>query len=105
MSPLTRKAQSLKFESKIPWSIGRRPKKPWKAQEGHLEDGNRKSQLKAQNVESQAKWQRRARKSSDEQEKLKINTEAQKSKKSPKAAQKLKINTPPWNQLPLTLSM
>jgi hypothetical protein len=32
--------------------------------------------------QSQAKWQRRARKSSDEQEKLKINTEAQKSKKS-----------------------
>jgi hypothetical protein len=39
MSPLTTKAQSLKFESKIPWSTARRPKKPRKAQEGHLEDG------------------------------------------------------------------
>jgi hypothetical protein len=33
--------------------------------------------------------------SSDEQETLKINTGAQKSKKSSKTAQKLKINTPP----------
>jgi hypothetical protein len=39
MSPLTIKAQSLKFESKIPWSTARRPKKLRKAQEGHLEDG------------------------------------------------------------------
>jgi hypothetical protein len=27
------------FESKTPWSTGRRPKKPRKAQEGHLEEG------------------------------------------------------------------
>jgi hypothetical protein len=39
MSPLTTKAQSLKFKSKTPWSIDRRPKKTRKAQEGHLEDG------------------------------------------------------------------
>jgi hypothetical protein len=39
MSPLTTKAQSLKFESKIPWSTARRPKKPRKTQEGHLEEG------------------------------------------------------------------
>jgi hypothetical protein len=39
MSSLTTKAQSLKFESKTPWSTTRRPKKPRKAQEGHLEDG------------------------------------------------------------------
>jgi hypothetical protein len=32
--------------------------------------------------QSRAKWQRRIKKSSKEQEKLKINTEAQKSKKS-----------------------
>jgi hypothetical protein len=32
--------------------------------------------------------------SSEEQEMLKINTEAQKSKKSSKTAQELKINTP-----------
>jgi hypothetical protein len=36
-----------------------------------------------------------ARKSSEEEETLKINTEAQKSKKSSKTTQKLKINTPP----------
>jgi hypothetical protein len=35
--------------------------------------------------QSQAKWQRRAKKSLEEQEKLKINTEAQKSKKSSKS--------------------
>jgi hypothetical protein len=29
----------LKFESKTPWSTARRPKKPNKAQEGHLEEG------------------------------------------------------------------
>jgi hypothetical protein len=31
--------KSTKFESKTPWSTARRPKKPRKAQEGHLEDG------------------------------------------------------------------
>jgi hypothetical protein len=31
-------AQSLKFESKTPWSITRRLEKPRKAQEGHLEE-------------------------------------------------------------------
>jgi hypothetical protein len=39
MSPLTIKSQSLKFESKTPWSTARRPKKPRKAQKGHLEEG------------------------------------------------------------------
>jgi hypothetical protein len=39
MSPLTIKAQSLKFESKTPRSTARRPKKPRKAQECHLEEG------------------------------------------------------------------
>jgi hypothetical protein len=39
MSPLTTKAQSLKFKSNTPWSIARRPIKPRKAQEGHLEEG------------------------------------------------------------------
>jgi hypothetical protein len=33
------KAQSLKFESKTPWSTTRRPKSQRKAQEGHLEEG------------------------------------------------------------------
>jgi hypothetical protein len=39
MSPLTTKAQSLKFISKTPWSTARRPKKLRKAQEGHLKEG------------------------------------------------------------------
>jgi hypothetical protein len=39
MSSLTIKAQSLKFESKTSWSTARKPKKPRKAQEGHLEEG------------------------------------------------------------------
>jgi hypothetical protein len=39
MSPLITKAQSLKFESKTPWSTARRPKKPRKDQEGHPEEG------------------------------------------------------------------
>jgi hypothetical protein len=38
MSPLTTKAQSLKFKSKISWSKARRHKRPRKAQEGHLEE-------------------------------------------------------------------
>jgi hypothetical protein len=38
MSTLTTKTQSLKFESKTPWSTARRPKKLRKAQEGHLEE-------------------------------------------------------------------
>jgi hypothetical protein len=38
---------------------------------------------------------RKAKKSSKEQEKLKIITETQKSKKNSKSTQKLKINTPP----------
>jgi hypothetical protein len=46
MSPLTTKAQSLKFESKIPWSTARRPKKPRKAQEGHLEEGKSQKSTK-----------------------------------------------------------
>jgi hypothetical protein len=39
MSPLTIKAQSLKFESNTSRSTARRPKRPRKAQEGHLEEG------------------------------------------------------------------
>jgi hypothetical protein len=46
MISLTTKAQSLKFESKTIWSIARRPKKPWKAQEGHLEEGKPQKPMK-----------------------------------------------------------
>jgi hypothetical protein len=48
MSPLITKAQSLKFESNIPWSTARRPKKPRKAQEGHLEEGKPQRPTKGQ---------------------------------------------------------
>jgi hypothetical protein len=50
MTPLTTKAQSLKFESKNPRSTARRPKKPRKSQEGHLEEG--KPQKPANSTES-----------------------------------------------------
>jgi hypothetical protein len=48
MSPLTTKAQSLKFESKIPRSTARRPKKPRRDQEGHLEEGRPQKTSKSQ---------------------------------------------------------
>jgi hypothetical protein len=58
MSPLTTKAQSLKFESKTPWSTDRRPKKPRKAQDGHLEEGKPQKPTKGKKKrQSQAKWQ------------------------------------------------
>jgi hypothetical protein len=83
MSPLTTKAQSLKFESKILWSTARRPKKPRKAQEGHLVEGKlqkltkgKKSGVAKQNGKKEL-------------------GKAQKSKKSSNSTQKLKINTPP----------
>jgi hypothetical protein len=50
MSPLTTKAQSLKFESKNPWSTARRPKKPRKAQQGHLKE--RKPQKPTEGMKS-----------------------------------------------------
>jgi hypothetical protein len=89
MSPLTTKAQSLKFESKTPWSTARRPKTSEKAQQGHLEE--EKSQKPANDMKSEKAKQ-------NDKEEL---GKAQRSKKnsnqgkSSKSAQKLKINTPP----------
>jgi hypothetical protein len=83
MSPLTTKAQSLKFESKTPWGTARRPKKARKAQEGHVEGG--KPQKPAEGTKSGKAKQ-------NDKEELR---KTQKSKKSLKSAQKLKINTPP----------
>jgi hypothetical protein len=83
LSTLTTKAQSLKFKSKSPWSIARRPKKQRKAQEGHLEEGKPK---KPSNGMKSGK----AKKNGKEE-----LGKAQKSKKSSKSVQKLKINTPP----------
>jgi hypothetical protein len=82
MSPFTIKAQSLKFESKTPWSTARRPKNPRKAQECHPEEG--KPQKLANGVKSGKAKQ-------NGKEELR---KAQKSKKSSKSTQKLKINTP-----------
>jgi hypothetical protein len=83
MSPLTTKAQSLKFKSKIPWSTARRPKKASKAQEGHLEEGKPQKPTKG-------KKSGKAKQNGKEEP-----GKAQKSKKSSKSKQKLKINTPP----------
>jgi hypothetical protein len=99
MSPLTTKAQSLKFKSKIPWSIARKPKKPRKAQEGHLEEENpqkpttgKKSGKAKQNGKKELRWAQRSKKGSKSTQNLKRARKAQKQHS-------------PWNQLPLTLSM
>jgi hypothetical protein len=89
MSPLTIKAQSLKFESKIPWSTARRPKKLRKAQESHLEKGKlqkptqgKKSGKANQNGKKELVKAQKSKKSSNSTQKLKIT-------------QNIKINTPP----------
>jgi hypothetical protein len=92
MSQLTTKAQSLKFESKTPWSTARRPKKPRKAQEGHLEEG--KPQKPANGMKS----------GKAKQNGKKELRKAQKSKKSSRSTRKLKINTPPEINSPNTLN-
>jgi hypothetical protein len=81
MSPLTTKAQSLKFESKTPCSTARRPKKPKKAQEGHLEEGK---------LQKPANGMKSGKAKQNGKEELR---KAQKSKKSSKSKQKLKIYT------------
>jgi hypothetical protein len=86
MSPLTIKAQSLKFESKTPWSTARRPKKLTKAQEGHLEKGKLQKPTKGtKSGKVKQNGKERAKKRSEEQEKL-------------KPRQKLKISTKAQNQ-------
>jgi hypothetical protein len=85
MSSLTTKAQSLKFESKIPWSTARRPKKPRKAQEGHLEEGRPQKPTKGT-------------KSGKAKQNGKELRKAQKSKKSSKSTQKLKRARKAQNQ-------
>jgi hypothetical protein len=104
MSLLTTKAQSLKFESKTAWCIARKPKKPRKAQEGHLEEGKpqkptigKKSGKTRQNGSEELERAQRSKKRSKSTQKLKKARKAQKLHKSSKS-------TPPWNQLPLTLS-
>jgi hypothetical protein len=78
-SPLTTKAQSLKFESKTLWSTARRPKSQEKLK---MSSRRRKT----------AKANRRHKKRQNGKEELR---KAQNSKKRSKPKQKLKINTPP----------
>jgi hypothetical protein len=86
MSPLITKAQSLKFESKTPWSTGRRPKKSRKAQQGHLEEGKpQKSTEDTKSSKAKKNGKKEIRK-------------AQKSKKSSNSIQKFKISTKAQNQ-------
>jgi hypothetical protein len=61
MSPLTTKAQSLKFESKTPLSTARGPKKSRNAQEGNLEEEKpAKVNKRQEKRQSQAKWQKKS---------------------------------------------
>jgi hypothetical protein len=92
MSPLTTKAQSLMFKSKTPWSIARRPKSQWKAQEGHLEEG--KPQRSTKGMKSDKAKQ-------NGKEELR---KAQKSKKNSKQSKSSK-STLPLKSTPPTLSM
>jgi hypothetical protein len=99
MSPLTTKAQSLKFEFKTPWRTDRRPKKPRKAQEGHLEEGKPQKLIKGmksgkakQNGKKELRKAQKSEKSSNSRQTLKISTKTQNQHSS-------------WNQLPVTLSM
>jgi hypothetical protein len=67
------KAQSLKFESKTPWSTDRSPKSQKKAQEGHLDEGKATRPTKGTKSD---KPRKRVKKSSKpkqkEQKKLKL---------------------------------
>jgi hypothetical protein len=105
MSPLTIKAQSLKFESKIPWSTARRSKRPRKAQECHLEEGRPQKPTKGtksgkanQNGKEELRKTQKSKKCSKSTQKLKRARKAQNSTKA-------QNQHSPWNQLPLTLSM
>jgi hypothetical protein len=106
MSPLKTKAQSLKFESKIPWSIARRPKKPKKSQEDHLEEGRTQKPTKGtksgkanQNGKEELRKTPKSKKRSKSTQKLKRGRKAQNQHKSSKST------LPPWNQLSQILSM
>jgi hypothetical protein len=78
---MTTKAQSLKFESKTPCSTARRQKSQKKAQEGHLEEGK---------LQKPANGMKSCKAKQNGKEELR---KAQKSKKSSKSKQKLKIYT------------
>jgi hypothetical protein len=101
MSPLITKEQSLKFESKTPWSTAKRPKKLRKAQEGHLEDGKlqkpangTKSGKAKQNGKKELGKAQKSKKSLNSSQKLKRARKAQKEHKSSKSTLPQK-STPP----------
>jgi hypothetical protein len=86
-----------KFEVRIqdPMKHSRRPKKPRKAQEGHLEDVRQQKPTKG-TKSGKAKQ--------NGKEQLKINTEAQKSKKISKSIQNSKSTLPLKSTPPNTLN-
>jgi hypothetical protein len=86
MSPLTTKAQSLKFEYKTPWNTTRRPKKARKAQESHLEEG------KPQKTANDMKSGKASQNGKEELRKAQTKVKAQNQHS-------------PWNQLLITLSI
>jgi hypothetical protein len=92
MSPLTTKAQSLKFKSKTPWSIAKRPKKPRKAQEGNLEEGK---------LQKPANGMKNSKAKQNGKEELR---KAQKSKKSSNQSKSSKSTLPLKSTLPNTLN-
>jgi hypothetical protein len=101
MSPLITKAQSLKYESKIPLSTARRPKKLRKAQEGHLEEGRPQKPTKGtksgkanQNCKEELRKTPTSKKRSKSTQKLKRARKAQNQHKSSKSTLSLK-STPP----------
>jgi hypothetical protein len=93
--------QSLKFESKTPWSTARRPKKPRNAQKGHLEEGkpqkltkSKKSGKAKQNGTEKLERAQMSKENSKSTQKLKGARKAQKLHKSSKSTLPLK-STPP----------
>jgi hypothetical protein len=85
MSPLTTKAQSLKIESKTHEAQLEDPKSKKSSRRSSRRRKTTKANKRQEKRQSQAKWQERVRKSSEEQEKL-------------KSGQKLKISTKAQNQ-------
>jgi hypothetical protein len=77
MSPLTTKAQSMKFES-MTHEAQLEDQKAMKSSKRSSRRGKTaKASKRHEKRQSQAKWQERARKSSEKQEKLEICTKTQ----------------------------
>jgi hypothetical protein len=83
------KAQRFKFECKTPWSIARRPKKPRKAQEGHLEEEKAVRPTKGTESSKSSK---------------NVTKELKKAQSQNRTSKKGSNSKTPLSQLPLTLS-